>query len=101
MKRPLVAFITIAYTLSIALSLLVGLTGGPHSRLAFGLGIAAMFVPAFAMLIVVVTMKTTAPALRGNQVPLGYLAIALFLMPIVLHAVMLPVAAYLWGGLPW
>ena len=101
MKRPLFAFIAIAYTLSIALSLVVGSTGGGQSRFAFGMGVASMFVPAVATLVVVLAMKAKAPLLGGNRLPLRYLPIALLLMPIVMHAAMLPVAAYLWGGLPW
>ena len=98
---PLAAFITIAYTLSIALSLVVGWTGGAKSPLALGLGVASMFVPTVATLAVVLATKTKAPSLGFNRLPLGYLPIALFLMPVVMHAVMLPLAAYLWGGLPW
>ena len=101
MTRTLLAFLTIAYTLSIALSLVVLLTGGPQSRFAFGLGVASMFVPAAAMLAVVLAMKAMPPSLGGNRLPLRYLPIALLLMPVVMHAVMLPVAAYVWGGLPW
>jgi len=55
----------------------------------------------FATLAVVLATKTKAPSLGFNRLPLGYLPIALFLTPLVMHAVMLPVAAYLWGGLPW
>lgn len=101
MKRPLVAFITVAYALSIALSLVVGLTGGPQSPVAFGFGVASMFVPTVATLVVVLAMKAPAPSLGSDRFPLKYLAIALLLIPVVMHAVMLPVAAYLWGGLPW
>ena len=71
MKRPLFAFITIAYTLSIALSVLVGSTGGAKSRFAFGSGVVSMFVPAIAMLVVVLTMKARAPSLGGSRLPLG------------------------------
>ena len=101
MKRALIGFITIAYTLSIALSLVVRLTGGAQSRFAFGLGLASMFIPAAAMLVVVLAMKAMPPSLGCNRLPLRYLPIALLLMPVVMHAVMLPVAAYVWGGLPW
>jgi CAAX protease family protein len=101
MKGHLFAFITLAYTLSIALSLVVGSTGGAQSRFAFGSGVASMFVPAVATLVVVLAMKARAPSLGGKRLPLRYLPIALLLMPVVMHAVMLPVASYLWGGLPW
>ena len=60
-----------------------------------------MFVPAVAVLVVVVAMRGKAPLLGWNRFPLKYVPVALFLMPIVMHAVMLPVAAVLWSGLPW
>ena len=101
MKRPVVAFVAIAYALSIALSLVVGLTGADESRFALGLGVASMFVPTVAMLVVVTAMKANAPVLGWNRFPLIYLPIALLLMPAVMHAVMLPGATALWGGLPW
>ena len=101
MNRPLVAFIVLAYTLSITLSLVVGLTGRGDSRFAFGFGVASMFVPAVAMLVVVFATKSRAPRLGWNRFSLRYLPVALFLIPVVMHAVMIPVAAALWGGLPW
>ena len=100
MSRQVVAFILVAYALSIGLSLVVGATGGSESRLAFGFGVASMFVPAFAVLLVVVVMKAQ-PPLGWRRFPLKYVPVALVLMPVVMHAVMLPVAAALWGGLPW
>jgi membrane protease YdiL (CAAX protease family) len=101
MNRPLFAFIVLVYTLSIALSLVVALTGGSQSHLALGFGVASMFVPAVAMLVVVFGMQAEAPLLRWNRFPLIYLPVALLLMPVAMHAVMLPVAAALWGELPW
>jgi membrane protease YdiL (CAAX protease family) len=101
LDRSLLAFIALAYALSIALSLVVGLTGGGESRLAFGFGVASMFLPAAAMLVVVFANEGDAPSLGWNRFPLSYLPVSLLLMPVVMHVVMLPVAAALWGGLPW
>lgn len=100
LNRPVLAFMAIAYTLSIAFGLIVGLTGGHQSRFVFGLGVASMFVPAFAVF-VVSAMGEGAPSFGWNRFPLRYLPIALLLMPVVMHAVMLPVAGAVWGGLPW
>lgn len=97
----LLAFIAIAYSLSIALSLVAALTGGAQSQLAVGLGVGAMLVPTIATFVVVLATGAKAPALGGDRLPLRYLPVALLLMPIVMHAVMLPVAASLWSGLPW
>ena len=101
MARPLPAFVCLVYTLSAGLSLVVWLTGGHQSSLAFPLGVGAMFVPALATLVVVSTTDTAGPTLRWNSVPVSYLPIALLLIPLVMHAAMLPVAAPVWGGLPW
>jgi len=100
MNRQSVAFVAVAYALSIMLSLVVGITGGSESRLAFGFGVASMFIPAFAALVVVVVMKAQPPS-GWHRFPVKYVPVALVLMPVVMHAVMLPVAAALWGGLPW
>jgi hypothetical protein len=51
MNRAVLAFIAIAYALSIALSLVVGLTGGYQSRFV-GLGVSALLFPTIAVLIV-------------------------------------------------
>ena len=99
MSLAVLVFVAIAYGLSIALSLVVGLTGGYQSRLVFGFGVASMFVPAVAMLIVGLTMQEKVWSFGRNRLPLKYLPVALLLMPIVMHAVMLPLAAALWGAL--
>ena len=77
-----------AYALSIAIGLAVGLTGGHESKFV-GLGYAAMFVPAIAVLVVSVT---TGDGLRicWSNFPLKYVPLALLLIPGVLHAAMLP-----------
>ena len=60
-----------------------------------------MFLPSIATLIVVRVMHAKAPTLRWHAFPLRYLPLAVFLMPVVMHAAMLPVASVVWGGLPW
>ena len=50
-SRGILAFIAIAYALSVALSLLIGLTGGHESAL-IPLSYLSMFLPAFAVLLV-------------------------------------------------
>src|SRR4051794_413652 len=84
----IVVFVATAYTLSIALSLVVGLTGGHRSEL-IGLAYVSMFVPAVAVLVVSSVMNE-APRVRWDSFPTKYFLLALFLIPGVLHAVMLP-----------
>jgi len=78
------AFIAVAYTLAIALSLLIGWTGG-HSSPLIALGYLSMLLPAFSVLIV-----RERPRVKWERLPMPYLPLALFLIPAVMHAVMLP-----------
>lgn len=95
---PLV-FVSIAYALSIALSLLIGLTGGHESHL-IGLGYLSMFLPTAAVVIVSITMHET-PRIDWTRLPVKYVPLALFLMPLAMHAAMLSTAAVLDGSLRW
>ena len=98
-QREILVFVAIAFALSIALSFFIGLTGGPHSAW-IGLGYASMLIPAIAAF----TTNTLTHDERGpigfDHFPLRYLPAALLLMPLVMHAAMLPVAAAE-GGLHW
>ncbi len=95
--RAIIMFVAIAYMLSIALSLVVGLTGGYTSPL-IGLRFLSMFLPAVAVLIVNIAMKEP-PYIDPKPFPWKYLPVALFLIPVVLHAVMLPAMIALQGSL--
>src|SRR6185312_4039351 len=88
-----------AYGLAIALSLVIGLTGG-HSSALIGLAYLSMFLPALSVLIVNLAMHDP-PSISWVRFPLRYLPVALFLMPGVLHAVMLPLMATIGGGVQW
>jgi membrane protease YdiL (CAAX protease family) len=99
LNRAIVVFLAVAYGLSIFLGALVGLTGGHESRFA-GLSIATMFIPAVAVL---ATRLTTGERLRvvGSRFSPRYLPIALLLIPVTLHAIMLPLVVSAVGSLPW
>ena len=94
---PILLFIATAYVLSIALSLVVGVTGGYVSPL-IGLRYLSMFLPAVAALVVA---KQKPPHINLRLVPLRYLFIALFLIPVVVHAVALPVFSAINGRIEW
>src|SRR5215831_16031283 len=100
-KRPTLVFVSIAYALAIALSLLVGLTGGSGSRW-IGLGYVSMLIPAVSVLATNAVERGEQPPIDWGRLPLQYLPLALFLMPLVMHAAMLPTAAALdrlhWQG---
>jgi membrane protease YdiL (CAAX protease family) len=98
--NAIVVFIAITYSLSIVLSLVVGLTGGHESALAGLASVSSTFVPAVAVVIVAATLNE-GPRVRWDSLPLRYLPVALFLIPGTLHAVTLPLLAALEGPLPW
>ncbi|HTF67829.1 MAG TPA: CPBP family intramembrane glutamic endopeptidase [Edaphobacter sp.] len=95
----IIAFVATAYGLSVALSLVIGLTGG-HQSSHIGLGYLSMFLPSVSVLIVNLAMNEP-PRIRWDHFPLRYLPVALFLIPGVLHAVMLPLLATVEGGVQW
>jgi membrane protease YdiL (CAAX protease family) len=95
----ILAFILTCYGLSIALSLLVGLTGG-HASFLIGLSYLSMFLPAAAVFLVNATMNEPV-RINWTSFPIKYLPIALFLIPGLLHAVMLPAMALLGASVQW
>ena len=98
--NAIVVFVATTYSLSIAVSLVVGLTGGHESALA-GLGYASStFLPAVAVLIAIATLDE-GPRVRWDKFPLRYLPVALFLIPAVLHVVTLPLLVALEGRIAW
>jgi len=97
--KAIATFVIVAYAMSVALSLIVGLTGGYQSPL-IGLQFLSMFIPALAVLAVRPLPGGTL-ALDWHRLPRTYLPVALLLLPIVMHAAMLPVAASYEGRLPW
>jgi uncharacterized protein len=97
--KPILAYVATAFGLSIALSLVIGLTGGSQSRL-IGLASLSMVVPTLAVAVAHFTTNE-APQIRWDRFAPRYLPVALFLIPGVLHAVMLPLMAIAGGGLHW
>ena len=97
--KAILVFVGTAYALSIALSLVVGLTGGYGSPV-IGLRYLSMFLPAVSVLVVSSAMKEPS-RVRWDNVPLRYVPIAVLLMPVVMHAAMVPVMVNLEGGWHW
>lgn len=99
MSRAVSIYLTSAYALSIALSLVIGLTGGHQSSL-IGFGLLTMFLPAAAM--AVACLATGEPlAIDWGRCPLRYVPVAILLLPLLMHAAMLPAMTTLEGRLPW
>lgn len=97
--KVIATFVAVAYSLSASLSLIVGLTGGYRSPF-IGLQFLSMFIPAVAVLAVRPVMGG-AVTIDWHRLPWRYVAVALLLLPVVMHAAMLPVAAIYEGRLPW
>jgi membrane protease YdiL (CAAX protease family) len=99
MLRAVVVFVAITYALSIGYSLAVSISGGHDSPLV-SLSVITMFFPAAAVLAVMVAIKEPAN-INWRALPVRYLPLALFLMPVVMHAVMLAMTIHFTGVLPW
>ena len=95
----ILVFVMSCYGLAILLSLVIGFTGGHESPL-IGMAYLSMFLPAAAVVLVNRT-RNEPPRVHWTSFPMRYFPIALFLIPGVLHAVMLPVMAQLGGGVRW
>lgn len=98
-RRRIFVFLSVAYLLSIALSLAIGLTGGHRSRW-IGLGYVSMMIPTISVLIANAVSPGEGRPIVWNRFSLRYLPLALFFMPLIMHAAMLPAAAAL-GRLHW
>jgi len=97
--KLIATFVAVAFAMSVALSLIVGLTGGYQSPF-IGLQFLSMFIPSLAVLGVRPLMGG-AVRIDWHRLPWTYVPVALLLLPIVMHAAMLPVAATYEGRLPW
>jgi membrane protease YdiL (CAAX protease family) len=75
------------------------MTGGHQSPLVFALGVAAMFAPTVAALMVQ-TVMDEGPHIDWKRLPFKYVPVALFLMPLTLQAIIL-VRMSIAGPLPW
>jgi len=93
-------YILITFTLSIAVSLAVGLTGG-HNSPIINLGYVSMFIPAIA-LAVLKFKNVPFPQPRKTTATGWWYMVALFIFPVIIHSASLPVmAAQHNGTLPW
>ncbi|MEM7034999.1 MAG: CPBP family intramembrane glutamic endopeptidase [Chloroflexota bacterium] len=99
--RPLMVFVGVTYGLSILLSIVIGLTGGKDSNL-IGLGFGAFFFPAIAVLVVRYGFDARIADAGWRKFSIIWLLAALFIIPITIHTVTLPVTALLNDfTLPW
>src|SRR5215469_5019134 len=97
--RPIAGFVATAYALSAALGLFIGLSGG-HDSPFIGLRYLSMFIPAISVVVINQIWRGSRQPIGYTRVPTRYIGVALLLMPVAMHAVMLPVAAAV-GSLQW
>lgn len=97
-SKAVAAFVVAAFSLSALLSLVVGLTGGYRSPL-IGLQFLSMFIPALA--VVIVRPKFGPGGAHWRRLPWRFVPLAVLMLPVVMHAAMLPVIVAYEGGLPW
>ena len=97
--RAIPVFVAIVTALAIAVSVAVALTGGPHGPLG-ALRFATMLLPAAAAAIAG-TVTNEPPRIDWSRMPVAYLPVALFLIPGIMHAAMLPAMRAVAGRLPW
>src|SRR5690242_18356323 len=100
-KNDILAFIAIAFSLSILLSLFIGLTGRHESKFIW-LQFVSMPIPAIAVLIMTNLFKAPVKEIKWNKLPVYWLALALLLMPVTIHIICLPLMSFLNNGtLQW
>src|SRR5882724_2716611 len=100
-SRQINLFVAICFSLAIILSAFITFTGGNESRF-ISLKYLTMIIPAVA--VVIMTYKFNAPVsqLDWKKFPVAWVLPALFLIPVTIHAVCLPLDAWLNNNkLPW
>jgi len=97
--RTILAFTATVFTLAVAFSVAVRATGGPRSPI-LDIGFATMLLPAFVCYLLRV-FADEGTRIDWSRLPISYVPVALLLMPIVMHAAMLPTMRAVAGRLPW
>ena len=98
MTRTIALFVVVAYVLASALAV-VFWSAGPAQGVTAALPFASMFLPTIAVLIVK-GLKNEAAEIDWNRLPLRYVPLALFLVPVTIHVIVLS-RLMLAGPLPW
>jgi len=88
------------FSLSILLSIFIGVTGGEHTPYQAA-KFTSMFIPAIAVFILQLSGESFVK--KGlQQFPLSWIPIALFVFPVVIHSICVPVIAFQNNSqIPW
>ena len=99
-KPHLTLFLCWTFGASVALSVLVALTGGRASPyLSFAP--VAMFIPAIGVLLSRIIFEDRTIGVRWTVRPFKMIPVALFVFPLVIHLFALPAVYFIEGRIPW
>ena len=101
MSSSLGAFIVLSFAASICVGFAAAMTGGSRSPMIVPLGLAAMVSPAFAAWLAATIRRDPVGTIGVRSFPLAYLPVALLAVPVVQHAMDIPVMFFSFGYLPW
>ena len=94
-------FLGVAFGLSIILSIATGATGGAKSKIT-RFALIAFFFPAIAVLIMTFGFDSPIEDAGWGRFPVIWLPVALFVFPLAIHLVALPVQAFINNNvIPW
>ena len=99
-SRSIWIYLFITFSLAVLLSFSISLTGG-HTSKWINLAYLAMFIPAVAVLVLRL-LKVSSLIVEWQRFPLEWIPGALFIFPVIIHAVCLPLVAWQNNGeIPW
>jgi membrane protease YdiL (CAAX protease family) len=101
MSSSLSTFIVLSLAASICVGFAAAMMGGSQSSMIVPLGLTAMLSPAFAAWLAARICRDPFGTFGVKSFPLVYLPVALFAVPVVQHAVDMPVMFLSFGYLPW
>jgi membrane protease YdiL (CAAX protease family) len=101
MSSSLSAFIVLSFAASICVGFAAAMTGGSQSPMIVPLGLTAMLSPAFTAWLAARICRDPFGTFGVKSFPLVYLPVALLAVPVVQHAVDMPVMILSFGYLPW
>jgi uncharacterized protein len=100
-RKQLKYFLFICFGFSFLISLLVKFTGGHDSKYIW-VAYLSMFIPAIAVLLMRILFKLKTDNPGWGKFPLKWLPVALLLMPLIIHAICIPLETILNNNsIPW
>jgi len=101
MSSSLGAFVVLSFAASICVGFAAAMTGGSQSPMVVALGLTAMLSPALAAWLAARIGRDPVGTIGVKSFPFAYLPVALLAVPVVQHAMGIPVMFLSFGYLPW